>query len=62
MGQPDTAEAGVRGAEVESSTNARAHAYELEAHSQFMTKIQVGHVDKSWSNLGQLRFDQDFTS
>ncbi len=31
-------------------------------HSQFMTKIQVGHVDKSWSNLGQLRFDQDFTS
>ncbi len=27
-----------------------------------MTKIQVGHVDKNWSNLGQLRFDQDFTS
>ena len=21
-------------------------------HSQFMTKIQVGHGDKSWSNLG----------
>ena len=31
-------------------------------HSQFMTKIQVGHVGKSWSNLCQLRFDQDFTS
>ena len=27
-----------------------------------MTKIHVGHVDKSWSNLGRLRFDQDFTS
>ena len=31
-------------------------------HSQFMTKIQVGHSDKSWSNLGRLTFDKDFTS
>ncbi len=31
-------------------------------HSQCMTKIQVGHGDKSWSNLSRLRFDQDFTS
>ena len=27
-----------------------------------MTKIQVGYRLVSWSNLGQLRFDQDFTS
>ena len=31
-------------------------------HSQFMTKLQVGHDDKSWSNLGRLIFDQDFMS
>ncbi len=31
-------------------------------HSQYMTKIQVGHSDKSWSNLGRLTFDQDFMS
>ena len=30
-------------------------------HSQFMTKIQVGHGDKSWANLGRLRIDQDCT-
>ncbi len=33
----------------------------LKPHSQFMPKIQVGHGDKSWSNLGRLRIDQDFT-
>ncbi len=27
-----------------------------------MTKIQVGHSDKSCSNLGRLTFDQDFMS
>ncbi len=27
-----------------------------------MTKIEVGHGDKSWSNLGRLRFDQGFMS
>ncbi len=27
-----------------------------------MTKIQVGHDDRSQSNLGRLRIDQDFTS
>ena len=26
----------------------------LAHHSQFMTKIQVGHGAKSWSNLGRL--------
>ena len=31
-------------------------------HSQFMTKMQVGQVDKGWSKLGRLKFDQDFTS
>ncbi len=31
-------------------------------HSQFMTKIQVGHDDRNLSNLGRLRFDQDFMS
>ncbi len=34
----------------------------MQVHSQFMTKIQVGHSDKSWSNLGRLTFDQGFTS
>ena len=24
-------------------------------------KIQVGHGNKSWSNVGRLRIDQDFT-
>ena len=33
----------------------------IALHSQFMAKRQVGHGDKSWSNLGRLRIDQDFT-
>ncbi len=33
----------------------------MQDHSQFMTKIQVGHGDMSWSKLGRLRIDQDFT-
>ncbi len=27
-----------------------------------MTKIQVGHDDKNWSNFGRLGMDQDFMS
>ena len=37
-------------------------SYLCKLHSQFMTKIQIGHSDKSWSNLGRLTFDQDFMS
>ena len=32
----------------------------VNVQSQFRTKIQVGHRDKSWSNLGRLRIDQYF--
>ena len=34
---------------------------EIRSHSKFMTKILVGYGDKSWSNLGWIRIDQDFT-
>ena len=33
----------------------------MRVHSEFMTKTQVGHGDKSCSNLGWLRIDQDST-
>ena len=36
--------------------------FKVPLHSQCMTKIQVGHGVKSWSNLSRLRFDQDFMS
>ncbi len=48
------------GRKIETVTLSYINAPEL--HSQCMTKIQVGHGDKSWSNLSRLRFDQDFTS